>query len=469
LQSTHSQHNQPGVQVQADVHADVHDPAATGAASLGPAGQTAATPEQTIEDKIRKFHISDDQPSGRSQTATPAQNPDRKITKKTYDSQKSSVTRLINKFRSDPMLTVEDYNDLEQRLFALVNDMGLNFAKYSTLITISAELNDAEEDYRVRYTEAKSVLDNIADWRRNLNQPTLVTSTTVTSTSVATSIAAQTSVAPTVSVATPHVQTSTTNKPPSIDGAKAPYLTADGTSRVQSRIPYSATSTSVPVSTYPNVLPILSAARNVKFSLPSFVASATGARPKGSYQPFFNPDTTQMTTPTGVKTVTSSMATRPSVFPNVQSQPFIPQNKSVPFVKNIGSDRGTDFLDPRSRRQPKKRGNGQQQQQQRPPPQTQQQQRQSPPFSDYQKKFDYMERQMAEQKRLLVEALRMKPPSEADLIQKIRRELAAETAARNPGSSQRNVPGDPEQTRSSAPHSATQSQPSRNQQTASHG
>ena len=50
--------------------------------------------------------------------------------------------------------------------------MGLNFAKYSTLITISAELNDAEEDYRVRYTEAKSVLDNIADWRRNLNQPT---------------------------------------------------------------------------------------------------------------------------------------------------------------------------------------------------------------------------------------------------------------------------------------------------------
>jgi hypothetical protein len=308
------------------------------------------------------------------------------------------------------MLTEEDYTDLEQRLFALVNDMHLNFVKYSTLITISAELSDAEEDYRVHYTEAKSVLDNIADWRRNLNQPTSVSTATVTSTSV------------TTSVATPHVQTSTTNKPPSIDGAKAPSLTADGSSRVQTKIPYSATSTSVPVLTYPNFLPISSSApRNVKFSLPSFVASATGARPKGSYQPSFNPsDTTQMTRPTGVTTVTSSTATRPSVFPNVQSQPFVPHTKPVPIVENIGSDRGTDFMDPRNRRQNKKRGNGQQQQQQRPPPQAQQQQRQSPQFSDYQKKFDYMERQIAEQKRLLAEAMRMKPPSEADLIQKIR-------------------------------------------------
>ncbi len=172
LRTSHDQQVQPDVQVQADVPADVHDPAATGAEFLEPAEQTAPTPEQTIEEKIRTFNISDDQPSGQRQTAPPAQNPDPKIAKKTYDSQKSSVTRLINKFRSDPMLTVEDYNDLEQRLFALVNDMGLNFAKYSTLITISAELNDAEEDYRVRYTEAKSVLDNIADWRRNLTQPT---------------------------------------------------------------------------------------------------------------------------------------------------------------------------------------------------------------------------------------------------------------------------------------------------------
>jgi hypothetical protein len=66
--------------------------------------------------------------------------------------------------------------------------------------------------------------------------------------------------------------------------------------------------------------------------------------------------------------------------------------------------------------------------------------------------------------------MKMKPPSEADLIQKICRELAAEAAARNPGSSQWNVPGNPEHTRSSAPQSAAQSQPSRNQQTdTSHG
>ncbi len=70
---------------------------------------------------------------------------------------------------------------------------------------------------------------------------------------------------------------------------------------------------------------------------------------------------------------------------------------------------------------------------------------------------------MAEQKRLLDEALRRKQPSEADLIQKIRRELAAETAARNPGSSQRNVPGPTEHTRSSVPQSAARPQPSQDQ------
>ncbi len=75
-----------------------------------------------------------------------------------------------------------------------------------------------------------------------------------------------------------------------------------------------------------------------------------------------------MTRPTGVTTVTSSMATRPSVFQNVQSQTFTPQQtNTLPFVKNIGSDCGTDFQDPRTCRQNKKHGNGQQQQQQRPP------------------------------------------------------------------------------------------------------
>jgi hypothetical protein len=53
LRTIHNQPVQPDVQVQADVPADVHDPAATsGAAFLEPAGQTAAAPEQTIEDKI---------------------------------------------------------------------------------------------------------------------------------------------------------------------------------------------------------------------------------------------------------------------------------------------------------------------------------------------------------------------------------------------------------------------------------
>jgi hypothetical protein len=450
LKTIHRQPVQSDVQAQANVPADVHDPAATsGAAFVEPAGQTAATPEQTIADKIRTFHIPDDQPTYPSQTAPPAQNPDKKIAKKTYDAQKGSVTRMVKNFRSDAMLTEEDYTVLEQQLFALVNDMGLNFAKYSTLITDSAELNAADEDYRVRYTVAKLDLDNIADWRRNLTPATSVATATLTLTSVA----------PPVSVATSTVQTSTT-KPPSIDGAKGPSLTT----RIQTKTPYSAPSTSIPVSTYPNLLPISTwAPRNVQFSLPSFVASATGAMPKGS---------TQMTRPTGVTTVTSSTATRPSVFPNVQSQSFVPQQtKTVPVVENIGSDRGTDFQDPRSRRQNKKHGNGQQQQQQRPPPQAQQQQqRQSPQFSDYQKKFEYMEKQIAEQKRLLAEALRVKQPSEADLIQKICRELAVEAAAKSRGDSQRNVPGHSEHTQSSASQHSPQSQPSQNQQTdASHG
>jgi hypothetical protein len=357
------------------------------------------------------------------------------------------------------MLTEDKYNDLEQRLFALVNDMGLNFAKYSTLITNSAELNAADEDYRMRYTEAKSVLDNIAAWRRQTHSaPT---------TSAASATASTTSVAPPVSVATSIVQISTT-RPPSIDGAKGPSLTADGSSKVQTKTPFSAPSTSVPVSTYPNVLPIsTSDSRNVKFTLPSFVTSASGATPKGSYQPFFNPpDMTQMTKPTGVTTVTSSTATRPSVFPNVRSQTFVPQQtNNLPFVANVGSDHGTDFQDPRTCRQNKKRGNGQQQQQQqRPPPQAQQQQRQSPQFSDYQKKFDYMERQIAEQKRLLDEALKRKQPSKADLIQKIRRELAAEAAAKGRGDSQRNIPDRPEHTQGSASQPSPQSQPSQNPQ-----
>jgi hypothetical protein len=76
LKTIHRQPVQPGVQAQADVPADVHDPAATlGAAFVEPAGQNAATPEQTIEEKIRTFHIPDDAPQDQSQTAPPAQKP----------------------------------------------------------------------------------------------------------------------------------------------------------------------------------------------------------------------------------------------------------------------------------------------------------------------------------------------------------------------------------------------------------
>ena len=71
LGTIHRQPVQPDVQVQEDVPADVHDAAATsGAAFLEPAGHIT-TPEQTIEEKIRTFNISDDQPSGQSQTAPP--------------------------------------------------------------------------------------------------------------------------------------------------------------------------------------------------------------------------------------------------------------------------------------------------------------------------------------------------------------------------------------------------------------
>jgi hypothetical protein len=82
----------PDIQVRVNVLADEQASAATGGAAA------AATPKQTVADRIRTFHISDDSPKDPSQTPPPAQNPDKKIAKKTYDSQKSSVTRLINKF-----------------------------------------------------------------------------------------------------------------------------------------------------------------------------------------------------------------------------------------------------------------------------------------------------------------------------------------------------------------------------------
>jgi hypothetical protein len=125
--------------------------------------------------------------------------------------------------------------------------MGLNFTKYSSLITDTAEFTTANDDYLVCYMEAKSVLDNIADWQ---TQKLLATATSATKASVT-----PTSVAPSIFVATSTVPTLTT-KPHSIDGAKGPSLTADGSLKVQMKTPCSAPSTSVYVSTYQNVLPI---------------------------------------------------------------------------------------------------------------------------------------------------------------------------------------------------------------------
>jgi hypothetical protein len=82
----------PDIRVHVDVLADEHSSAAPDGAAA------AATPKQTVAERIRTFHISDDTPKDPRQTAPPAQNPDRTIAKKTYDSQKGSVTRFINKF-----------------------------------------------------------------------------------------------------------------------------------------------------------------------------------------------------------------------------------------------------------------------------------------------------------------------------------------------------------------------------------
>jgi hypothetical protein len=108
--------------------------------------------------------------------------------------QAHTLTLFFYFFTLFSILTKDDYNNLEQRLFVLVNDMVLNFTKYSSLITDAAKFTTANDNYLVRYMEAKSVLDNIADWQTQ----TLLAKTT----SAATSTVTPTSVAPPISVAT---------------------------------------------------------------------------------------------------------------------------------------------------------------------------------------------------------------------------------------------------------------------------
>jgi hypothetical protein len=117
-------------------------------------------------------------------------------------------------------------------------------------------------------------------------------------------------------------------------------------------------------------------------------------------------------------------------------------SRDQPSVEDIGSDRADDFRDnPKACRQGRKRGNGQQPQQQRPPPSPHQQQQQSSQFAEYQKKFDLLQKQLADQKREIEEQKKKKVNFEADLIQKICRELGAENARIGRGDSSTNVPG----------------------------
>jgi hypothetical protein len=56
--------------------------------------------------------------------------------------------------------------NFEQHLYLLTNNMNVNYAKYSSLITDPNEFNVAHEDYQARHTEGKSVLDATFYWIR---------------------------------------------------------------------------------------------------------------------------------------------------------------------------------------------------------------------------------------------------------------------------------------------------------------
>jgi hypothetical protein len=69
-----------------------------------------------------------------------AQNPDKKIAFKTYDAQKSSVTKMIK------MLITMTLNNV------LLPCMGLKFTKYSSLITDTAKFTTVNDNYLSHYT-----------------------------------------------------------------------------------------------------------------------------------------------------------------------------------------------------------------------------------------------------------------------------------------------------------------------------
>jgi hypothetical protein len=377
----------------------------------------------TPEERIRTFEMTDNERESSGHTPQFAAHPSRKVAKKTYDAQKSAITKMIRKFQDESMNLDFDTNGFEQHLFFLTNNMNTNYAKYSSLITDTDEFNTARNDYQIRYAEAKSVLDAIASSRRIVEQtkevtgplpasstpaldvsfvsapnltftaptipplpiasvgtttclplpsttaaPTLPIASVAASVSLpVTSTATVTSLPAVSSAALPPITVSSAAhlpppiQPPLIDGATAApvtTMTSDGHSKVQTKIPVSRPATTIAASTYPNVLPLTTVSMpDIRFSLPTFVQSSTGARPKDSFHYFFEPTTTApMTKITGATVVISSTRTRPSVVPTV-TNPELKANLSrdQPSVEDIGSDRADDFRDnPKARRQGRK-------------------------------------------------------------------------------------------------------------------
>ncbi len=342
--------------------------------------------------------------------------------------------------------------------------MNVNFAKYSSFIDLKSDFDIATDDYRLRYGEAKSVLDLIAQTRREHTATLNTANDPLTS-------------APTISSA-PNAPlltaVPTLPKLLSVVGAAAmshPSMTADGLSRVQTKIPFSIPATTVATSTYPNVLPLTTVQLpTMTSSLPTFVTLGTGATRKvDPNKTFFTPQTSApMTSIRGATVVTSLTFTRTSVLPNVNSADFqTQQNKNLPHVENIGSDKAEDFRDdPRfNRNPPPKRGGGkrggQQSQQQRPPPF---QQNQSNQFTDYQKQFDSLKKQIEDQKRQIEEHKKKKVNFEEDLILKLKHEMEAENARKGKGEFARTEPNPSGPSLNSNPSRPSQtSAPSREQ------
>jgi hypothetical protein len=143
--------------------------------------QTLST--MTPEERIRTFEMTDTERESSGQTSQFA-HPTRKIAKKTYDAQKSAITKLIKKFHAESMTPTFDAAAFEQHLFLLTNDMNTNYAKYSSMITDTNEFNTARDDYQIRYAGAKSVLDVIASTRRIAEQTQATGTLPATSTPV---------------------------------------------------------------------------------------------------------------------------------------------------------------------------------------------------------------------------------------------------------------------------------------------